>query len=496
MSKDIYITPTKKVRIGDVKKTLSKEVASRDRALSMSSYMGYLPNPDPILKQQGKDISIYEELRTDPHVISQIGSRKAGIRSMKWEIDRGKSKSKQAEFIEDIFKNILKMPKIISQILEAPLYGYKFMEIMWEKRGEYIVPTDVVGKPCEWFCFDTDNMPRFRTKGDINGELLPSMKFLMPTHDADYKNPYGFPLLSACFWSVVFKRGGLKFWSVFTEKYSMPFIIGKTPRGTNTQENNDLLDMLDEMIQDAVAVIPDDSSVEIITGSDKGSSDIYEKLCKYCNADISKALLGQTLTTEVGDKGSYAAGKVHEGVRSDLIESDAEMVADEFNNLIRMLIDINFGSAGKDYPQIVFYYPEDVDKDLAERDQILSNTGVAFSKKYFMKAYGFEEEDIEIKQSEDKKASSGESKFSESQTRDILDQGYADISTKANADSQEEILNWLHLIFDDSTDYDTAISSLLEAYPDVSFDQLQALLADVQTNAYIVGHAEAEDEHV
>lgn len=470
-------------------KSLTSEIASRDRALSFSAFMGYLPNPDPVLKKQGKDISIYNELKTDSHVISQITSRKSGVRAMEHEIDRGKSKSSQAEFIEDIFANILNLPRIISQILDAPLYGYKFLEIMWEKRGEYIIPADLVGKPCEWFSFDNENRPRFRTMGSFTGELLPDRKFLIPTHDASYDNPYGFPLLSACFWNVVFKRGGLKFWSIFTEKYGMPYIIGKSPRGTSIQENNQLLNMLDEMIQDAVAVIPDDSSVEILTGSDKGSADIYQNLCKYCNAEISKALLGQTLTTEVGDNGSYAAGKVHEGVRADLVEADADMVAGELNNLIRMIIDINFADAGKDYPQIIFYYPEDVDKELAERDQILTNTGVQFTKKYYMKAYGFDEDDIIITAPPKEN-----SVFSEHQTKDALDTAYQ--SMTGDRPIQNEILEKLTQILLHAGSYEDAVSALMAAYPALALDKLEEYLNKAQMNAYILGQAESEDDHV
>jgi phage gp29-like protein len=238
----------------------------------------YLPNPDPVLKAQGKDIKIYSELLSDGHLGGCVSSRKAGVKSLEWGIDRGKAKSRQARLIEDLFKS-LPINNIIDTILDAVFFGYQPIEVMWKKIGNYILPKDVVGKPPEWFIFSPDNNLRFRSKENyFEGEELPDKKFLIPRHCATYQNPYGFPELSRCFWPVTFKRGGMKFWVIFTEKYGMPYIVGKKPRGTLKEETDNFADMLGNMVQDAVAVIPDDSSVEIIEASGKGASaEIYER---------------------------------------------------------------------------------------------------------------------------------------------------------------------------------------------------------------------------
>ena len=67
--------------------------------------------------------------------------------------------------------------------------------------------------------------------------------------------------MSRCFWPVAFKKGGFKFWAVFTEKFGMPWLIGKVPRGTGDTDRAQLLDHLVKMVQDAVAVINDDESI-------------------------------------------------------------------------------------------------------------------------------------------------------------------------------------------------------------------------------------------
>ena len=130
-------------------------------------------------------------------------------------------------------------------------------------------------------------------------------------------------------------------------------------------------------MQDAIAVIPDDSSVEIKEASKSSSAEIYEKLIDKMNSEISKAILGQTLTTEVGATGSYAAANTHMQVRQDIIDADKKLVESVINQLITWIYELNYPNA--EIPVFELYAPEDVDLTLAQRDKILSETGVKFT---------------------------------------------------------------------------------------------------------------------
>ena len=378
-------------------KKITDEIATRKRALNFYSLANILPDPDIVLRKQGKDMRIYKELLCDPHVYACTQSRKAGVLSLDWEINRGFDKDKNIEEIENLLKK-LNVRKLISDILDCTQFGFQPLEIIWKRyKNGKILPEKIVAKPPEWFCFDDDNNLKFRTKENYYGELLPDKKFLLAQNNPTYNNPYGERTLSRVFWSVTFKKGGMKFWVVFTEKYGMPHLIGKHPRGATKAETDSLADMLEEMVQDAIAVIPDDSSVEIQEANKTSSADIYEKLIDKMNSEISKAILGQTLTTEIGTKGSYAASNTHMEVRQDIIDSDKKLVESVINQLIQWIYEINYG-ANVDIPNFELYAPEDVDLTLAQRDKILSETGIKFTKEYFIKTYGLDEDDFDIKE--------------------------------------------------------------------------------------------------
>lgn len=380
----------------NIKKNISDEIATRKRALNFYSLVNILPDPDIVLKKQGKDIKVYKELLCDSHVFACTQSRKSGVLSLEWCINKLSDNDKNAEFIENLLKH-LDINKLINDILDATQFGFQPLEIMWKKyKNGYVLPERIIAKPPEWFCFDDNNILKFRTKENYYGEELPNKKFLCPQVNPSYNNPYGERTLSRVFWPVTFKKGGMKFWVIFTEKYGMPHLIGKHPRGASKDETETLADSLEQMIQDAIAVIPDDSSVEIQEANKSSSAEIYEKLIDKMNAEISKAILGQTLTTEIGNTGSYAASNTHMQVRKDIIDSDKKLVEKTINQLITWIYEINFSS--ENIPVFQMYEEEDVDLTLAQRDKILSDTGVKFNKEYFIKTYGLQDEDFDIRE--------------------------------------------------------------------------------------------------
>jgi len=400
----VWINPSQYVKFSDAsqqRKTLSTEIATRSRSIDFGYLAGYLPDPDPILRATGQSISVYRELISDAHVFSCIQSRKAGTLCKEWSIEPATNSRKDkyaADLVKSQFEALKRqMQRIVSEILDAVLYGMSPLEVLWQTDGNSIMAADIVGKPPEWFIFDEENRLRFLTRGDmIRGEEIGEKKILLARHLDSYQNPYGERVLSRCFWPVTFKKGGFKFWVVFTEKYGMPFMVGKVPPGTGSPEREALADMLEDMIQDAVAVINDNESVDMKeSGSKSASADIYERLIQAANAESSKAIVGQTLTTEVtGSQGSYAASKTHQEVRTDLVELGDKLVIGTLSEFIQWAVDFNVDGAG--YPTFSFIEEEDVQKDRSERDKNLIICGWRPTPGYFEKSYNMDPADFTI----------------------------------------------------------------------------------------------------
>lgn len=485
LNENTFITFQEKVPA----KTLSQEIASRGRSIDFLSPLSlYLPDPDPVLRRTGQDIRVYRELMSDAHVGATVESRKSGVLSLDWELERGLSPKRQYQFVLEVLSG-LDLVRIISEILDAPFFGFKPIEVMWQKDGSSLIVEDLVGKPPEWFVFSPEGELRFRSKENmIKGEALPPYKFLLARHKPTYENPYGERVLSRCFWPVTFKRGGMKFWITFTEKYGMPFIVGKHPRPTQKQDIDALLDVLEKMIQDAVAVIPDDASIEIHETDRRASADIYLTLLQFMNMEISKAVLGQTLTTEMQPVGSFAAAKVHLEVRDDIVRADKRIVEQTINTLIKWLVRLNFGEEAS-IPRFRLYDSRkevieqaEQGKKIAERDRILSELGLKFTRKYFQTTYDLSDEDISAPEPEGEppgssfKEPSRQSPYPDQKALDELSSLIANDKKRLQLQAEKMLEKIVDMVREGGS-YEEVLENLLLLYPEVDSRDFENLLA-------------------
>jgi len=369
------------------------ELMTRDGLGFFENTMKILPNPDKILRKTGKTIEAYRSLKNDPHVWSCIQSRKSGLLSLEYSITPNGAATNIVNEVNSIFHE-LDINRIQRDILEAPFFGYQPLEILWKVTDgdrKFIVPADVVAKPQEWFFFDSKGIFKYRLPGEIDGVEAPEYKILNVQYEASYTNPYGDALLSKCYWPVTFKNGGLKFWVNFTERYGMPILIGQYTRGASQDEAQELADSLAGMNQDAVIVTPGDISIDLKEAVRTSSANLYKELIKFCNSEISKAILSQTLTTEI-DMGSYAAAETHYKIRREVILSDIKLVEGVMNKLIKYIVDLNFAPP---YPKFNVIINDSENVSLVDRDLKIAQTGqVKFTKEYWMNKYGFKESEI------------------------------------------------------------------------------------------------------
>ena len=474
------------------KQDLIRVIASRANAIDYWAFMHYLPNPDPVLKKMGKDISAYREILSDSHVGGCVRRRKAAIKGLEWRITPT-GNEKTDEILTALFDR-LPMSHIISQILDATLFGYQALEVMWESENGLLLPTAIVGKPQEWFVFDEENQLMLRTKDNRNGDLVPEKKFLLATQQADFLNPYGRADLAMCFWAATFKKGGFKFWLEFMEKYGSPWLVGKHPRQAQIHEIDELLDSMEKMLGTAVAAIPEDSSIDLKESASKGaSSQVFDDFLRYCKSEIAIALLGQNQTTEAeANRASATAGlEVTRDIRND----DASLVEGVFNQLLAWICELNFSV--DTVPTFELFEQESIDKLQAERDKLLTEMGVGFTEQYIHRAYGFEEGDIVMQEISPnpslQKRGTDKVDFAEPIPKSVIET----IGEQLEVEGEAVVETWLHDIRDrlgqaeSLEDFRNQLDSLI---PELSYAEYGELLAWGSTAAQFAGRQSVEDE--
>src|SRR5258708_22184745 len=130
--------------------------------------------------------------------------------------------------------------------------------------------------------------------------------------------------------------------------------------------------------------------IEFTEAHQNGSSELCQRFCEYLDSQVSKAVLGQTLTTEMPNGGgSRAAAQVHEGVRRDILNADARRLSATLaRDLVRPIVELNMGPQ-KQYPKIELGLPDDSDvKVFAEVVAMLADRGLRVRPKTILDKLG------------------------------------------------------------------------------------------------------------
>ncbi len=388
------------------KKPIADEIATAQKDLDVfSGYLSRLENPDPVLRTEagGKGLKLYDEVDRDCHAASVLQTRYLAVIGKEWEVipaeeSAGKGRPKtvtRAQAIADFVKDVLSamnFDQARQEMMQAVLYGFYPAEVMWTVKDNAVVPAKIRAKHPRRFSFTMDRELRLLTPQNmIDGEPVPDRKFIVFSYGSS-DNPYGSGLGQKLWWPVWFKKHGIKYWMVFLEKFGMPTTVGKYPPGTPKDQQQKLMDAIKALQKDTGVKIPDSMTMELLEARRTGNV-TYESLLDYMDRQISKAVLGQTLTTEVKGEGSYAASQTHNEVRQDIVKADADILCECLNQtLVKWIVDYNFANVDA-YPKLWIRTEEEGDlNQRGELDRIIAkDIGVPVAEKYFYETYAIPE---------------------------------------------------------------------------------------------------------
>lgn len=308
-------------------------------------------------------LSMAEEIEEkDAHYLSVIGTRKRAVAQLEITVEAASDDKVDVENAALIERWLARdtLEDEIFDILDAIGKGFSVMEIMWELGTEEWMPSRLVYRDPRWFEFDRETRQQLMLRGHGMPEALPPFKFIVHKGKAKSGLPVRGGIIRPCAWMYLFKNFSVKDWVIFAEAYGQPIRVGKYHAGASEDEKNILLKAVAKIGSDAAAIIPESMVIEFIEAQQKATTaEVFEKLIRLCDAQISKAVLGQTMTTDDGS--SKAQAVVHNDVRGDIERADAKQLAATLNEqLVKPIVMLNKGPQ-KRYPKIQIGRAEDVD---------------------------------------------------------------------------------------------------------------------------------------
>lgn len=311
-----------------------------------------------------------EARQKDCHLQSLLGTREAAISALSWKVtpavapgevmatDRDREvatmvsaalRAAEGDNKADCSKNWSDM---VSHLSSAIFFGFSVSEIDWRLHDNMLVPRGFRPISHRRFRFAQENgqlrqwdVERPATPEGIDLQKTYPDKFIVHQPRINGDVPAREGLIRVLMWATLFRNWAFTDWLRLAELAYKPWRIGRYKTDASTEEIDDLETALQLLTTNGVATFSERATVSIEWPQrGRGGRPEHRELSDYLGAEMSKCVLGQTLTVESGERGARSLGEVHDRVRKDLRENDAIALAATIRrDLIKPMVKLNFG---------------------------------------------------------------------------------------------------------------------------------------------------------
>lgn len=305
-----------------------KETAPRRSGFTVDDWRSAMKAAESVdYPSRTKLYDLYNDIMLDPHLLSVTGKREDNIRATQWTFSAPDGKPNEA--IDKLIDTV-SFRDMLVDLVNARWWGYS---ACW---------TDLTGG----IYHNYKLLPRkhiipekhlfLRQQSDRTGidyTLPPYSSYIITAGKPDYLGL----LLAAVPW-ILFKRGDISDWATFNEMFAMPFRKGKYPQYDEVAKKA-LAQACQEAGSHGFAIIPDTTDLEFIQAQAAGSTDAYERLAIFCDKQISKAFVRNTMTLDA--EGGMYKGDIHEESERGMFASDRQFCLDILNTAFKTLLELH-----------------------------------------------------------------------------------------------------------------------------------------------------------
>lgn len=279
-------------------------------------------------------MELFEQMEEkDAHLYSIANTRRLALTGLEWQITSAADVHAQvdradadaaAEHCRAVLSELENFDEILQHLSLAVGRNIAVAEIIWDADTRGLRPVELAPVDFTRIVFDEFDRARVLTEqSPREGVELSPHKFIVHAPHSTSGHPQRGGLLRVTAMAYLAKNLSLKDWMIFAEIFGMPIRIARYEPSATAEEKSELLRMLETLGTHAAGVFSRAVELQVVDAGRGTSGPPYEKLVEFLNREMSKAWLGQTLTTDItGQSGSIAASRVHEEVRKDILLDD------------------------------------------------------------------------------------------------------------------------------------------------------------------------------
>ncbi|MBA6100473.1 DUF935 domain-containing protein [Pseudomonas juntendi] len=445
-------------------------------------------------------LTLAEEMEErDLHYASVLGTRKLALAGLNIRVEAATDDAedvRRADMLREVVESA-EFGELQTDLTDALGKGYSVAEIMWDRSGNTWIPERFVWRDPRFFMFDRETGQELRLLDEaemINGIALAPYKFIVhrPRLRAGLPIRGGLARLAAV--AYMCKAWTWKDWMGFADIYGIPMRVGRYGPNASKDDIGVLMSAVANLGSDAAAVIPESMRIDFTQAANvNGAGDFFKGLAEWWDKQMSKAIVGQTMSAD--DGASLAQAKVHNEVRLDLLEADAKAESNTLNRMfVRAFCDLNF-APGRPYPKLIIDVPQPENLELfIKAVETFVPLGLKIEQSVVRDKFGIPEpaKDAEVLGAPAAAGTPVATALNREQAKtpvavaDIVDNQVKTLEASAAA-SMDDMVDAVKELLESVSSLEEFRDRLIEAYPAMSAEQFANTMADGMMAASLAG---------
>lgn len=311
----------------------------------------------------------------------------------------GEAGDRHREILEDFWTNVRTtnsydrnerggFRRLVKQMMTATSFRYAAHHIVWQPgRGRIRATFEFV--PLWLFENLTGTLRYLRDPWTMEGELLDPREWMVT---------YGDGLMVACSIGYLAKRSAFNDWLIFSEKFSVPGVLGRTTAKKDSDEGRAMRAAVESFGHDWTGVIyGDDGShekpIDIIQATGNPSGMPMPAVVERVDRKFAALYRGADLSSMSSGASTEGAGASLQGKEKDiLLADDAETINETLAEVSRMVIEWYDGRGADVLAKVELIVPTDENEEFYLKSvESITKLGVRVSKDAVLERLGIQE---------------------------------------------------------------------------------------------------------
>jgi phage gp29-like protein len=275
--------------------------------------------------------------------------------------------------------------RLVKQMMTAVSYRYAAHHIIWEPRPDGTLRATFEYVPLWMFENRTGSLRYLKSPSAQSGELLTDGEWMVTTGDG---------LMISCCIGYLAKRSAFNDWLIFSEKFSVPGVLGRTTGKKGSPEAEAMRAAVESFGHDWVAVVYGDDGthaepIKLVQAQGNPSAMPMPAVIERVDRKFAALYRGADLSSMSSGSGEGTGASLQEKETDILRRDDAEMISETLADVSRMVIEWHYGHGTEPLARVELVVPVQEDSEKVIRSGLaLAGAGASVSMSALMDRAG------------------------------------------------------------------------------------------------------------